>query len=298
MNETEKAPLTPAQQRKRRQRNRAWLRAAIQVFFFLTMPGAFVAGFTGTKYLFQWIGAGEMLQLNSFVQVLLGLALFTILFGRYFCGYVCAFGSLGDFVWWLSGLVQKHILRRKKQYRLPAKLLPWLQKLKYLILVAILLLCTVGVYGQLSGTSPWDVFSMLTAGRLPTRGHLAGILLLLLILIGMAVQERFFCQFICPMGAVFSLLPVLPWGMLGRNQENCIRGCNACALQCPVNLKLEPDSGRGGECIACERCTGVCPKGNISRPEKKLVKREELSVILKAILFFALGACLGLCRFL
>ena len=110
MTQTEKKPLTAAQKRQRVLKHRAWLRAGVQVFFFLTMPGAFVAGFSGVKHLFQWIGAGELLRLDSFVLSLIGLCGFTVLFGRFFCGYVCAFGGLGDFVYWLSGLVQKKLL--------------------------------------------------------------------------------------------------------------------------------------------------------------------------------------------
>ena len=70
----------------------------------------------------------------------------------------------------------------------------------------------------------------------------------------MAVQPRFFCQFLCPMGAVFALLPVLPFARLHRQSDGCIPGCNACKQQCPVCLKLEETSLRSGECIACEAC--------------------------------------------
>lgn len=289
----EKKPLTAAQKKKRRVRHKAWLRAAVQLLFFIAMPGAFVAGFSGVKYLFQWIGAGEVLQLNSFVKSLLGLLLFTILFGRFFCGYVCAFGSFGDGLYWLSGLIQKKLLHRKKQFQLPKKFLLWGQKLKYVILAVVVLLCTLGIYSSFSGTSPWDVFSQLTAGRLPAAEYGIGTVILLLILVGMALQERFFCQFLCPMGAVFALLPVLPVSMLRRREGDCIRGCNACAMQCPVSLKLQDDGVRNGECIACEKCTAACPKGNISRPEQQWIKQELLLVLGKTILFFAMGSFLG-----
>ena len=111
-----------------------------------------------------------MLLLDSFALSLLGLCGFTILFGRFFCGYVCAFGSLGDAVYALSGLVQKKLLRRKKQLRLPEQAMRWGQKVKYLVLAGIVVLCAAGVYGKLSGTSPWEVFSRLTALRLPPEG--------------------------------------------------------------------------------------------------------------------------------
>ncbi|MDY4971725.1 MAG: 4Fe-4S binding protein, partial [Lachnospiraceae bacterium] len=89
------------------------LRAAIQLLFFISMPSAFVAGFSGVKYIFTQIGTGSALEKNSFLLVLAGLAVFTILFGRYFCGYICAFGTMGDFVYWISGMVQKKLFQKK-----------------------------------------------------------------------------------------------------------------------------------------------------------------------------------------
>lgn len=297
MNETQKKPLTAAQKRQRALKHRAWLRAGVQAFFFLTMPGAFVAGFSGVKHLFQWIGAGELLRLDSFVLSLIGLCGFTVLFGRFFCGYVCAFGGLGDFVYWLSGLVQKKLLHRKKQFRLPERAVRWGQKVKYLLLALIAVLCALGVYGALTGTSPWDVFSRLTALKLPAAGYGAGVALFVLILIGMAAQPRFFCQFLCPMGAVFALLPVLPAAQLHRNAENCIPGCCACENRCPVHLKLDEQSLRSGECLSCDACVGTCPRSNISRWDLRLTGNLWLPVLAKAALFFGMGVCLGFCRF-
>lgn len=291
---TETKPLSPAQQRRRQQKQRACLRAGIQAFFFLYMPGAFVAGFTGAKHLAQWVGAGESLQADSFVLALLALCGGTVLFGRFFCGYVCAFGATGDLVYFLSGLVQTKLLKRRKQLSLPEKYVLPAQKVKYVLLLVILALCAAGVYGSLTGYSPWDVFARITALRAPAAGYACGIVLLVLIAAGMAVQPRFFCQFLCPLGAVFALLPVLPFFSLHRNSENCIRGCQACRMNCPVTLKLNDEDGRGGECIACEKCTGVCPRGNIGHPLG--FSSPMLTVLGKALIFALLGFILGLSR--
>lgn len=113
MEKTQTKPQTAAQKRQQELQHRALLRAVLQAIFFVSMPGAFVAGFNGVKQLFLRIGTGSVLQLDSFTLSLLGLCGFTILFGRFFCGYVCAFGGLGDLVYWLSGLVQKRALHRK-----------------------------------------------------------------------------------------------------------------------------------------------------------------------------------------
>ncbi len=284
--------------RKKHNQQRAWLRAGIQMIFFLTMPGAFVAGFSGAKHILSWIGTGQVLEADSFVKVLIGLCAFTILFGRYFCGFVCAFGGLGDLVYWLSGLIQKKVLHRKKVISLPGQAVAACQKIKYVVLIVILGLCAGGMYGKLSGTSPWDVFSQLTALRLPGKGYGIGILLFALILAGMAVQPRFFCQFLCPMGALFAMLPVMPFARLQRKEEDCIRGCSGCERRCPVNLKLASDGRRAGECIACELCTGVCPKSHIKRLEDRILPGDFLPVIAKAVLFFGMGCFLGLCRWL
>ena len=117
-------------------------------------------------------------------------------------------------------------------------------------------------------------------------------------LCSMALQPRFFCQFLCPIGAVFALLPVLPFARLHRQSDGCIPGCNACKQQCPVCLKLEESSLRSGECIACEACVGTCPKQNIHRWDFALCKSLWLPVLAKTLLFFLLGCWLGFCRFI
>ena len=80
-----------------------------------------MARFSGVKQIFLHIGAGEVLSVDSFTLSLLGLCGFTLLFDRFFCGYACAFGSLGDAVWALSGLIQKKLFHRKKPLRLPER---------------------------------------------------------------------------------------------------------------------------------------------------------------------------------
>ena len=259
------------------------------------MPGVFVAGFNGVKAIFQSVGTGQPLSWTGFTMALAVLCLFTMLFGRFFCGWVCSFGALGDFVYWLSGLVQKKLLRRKKQFRLPERWLPWGQKLKYLILATVVVLCALNLYGTLGVWSPWEAFSMLTALRLPPMGLAAA--LLVLIIVGMALQERFFCQFLCPMGAVFSLLPILPFAQLRRAADRCPSGCQLCRRQCPGSVRMDEDTLRTGECIACDRCAITCPHANLSRWDRLLLRRPWIGALLKAAAFFALGAALGLCRF-
>ena len=297
-NDNPQKPLTAAQKRKRAQQRNALVRALIQAVFFVMMPGAFVAAFSGVKSIFLSISEGSVLELNSFVRALLGLSAFTVLFGRYFCGYACAFGALGDLVYRLSGLFQKKVLRRRKQIRIPAKYSPALQCVKYVLLAVIVSACALGVYTELNkyNWNPWSVFSFFAAGEFTLNGYVIGGILLAAIVVGMAFKERFFCQFLCPMGAVFALLAQLPFSALQRDEENCIKGCQACKNQCPVDIKLEKDGFRNGECIACEKCAQICPKANLTRWDRKLFKNELIPVVLKAVLLMGLGTLLGLTR--
>ena len=231
--------------------------------------------------------------MNGFVMTLTGLAGFTVLFGRFFCGYVCAFGTFGDAVYALSGLIQKKVFKRKKQISFPDKAVPFLQKIKYILLFLIVILYAAGIYGSLKGHNPWDVFSKLTAFKLPDGEQLIGIILLILIIIGMALQKRFFCQFLCPMGAVFAMLPIMPFSAIRSNKDSCLKGCSACRKNCPVCIKPGDDKFRDGECISCEKCMNICPKSNVSRTTQKIIKNDIVSLIVRACIFFCYGKLFG-----
>ena len=246
----------------------AGIRILVQAVFFAALPSAYSAAFAGIKGIFAQIGKGQLLTFSPFIAILAVLLLYTIVFGRFFCGYACAFGSLGDWIYGIRKFLCARLTRKKNRnkaggvYARADALLMWA---KYLILGGIILLVYLGLYDRLRGTSPWDVFSMLRAGRLPDRTYAYGAGVLLAILIGMAVKERFFCRYLCPMGAVFSILPVLPLFTLVRNRANCLKKCSHCKDVCPSHIELGNTRSYevSGECFACGRCVGACPKSNV-----------------------------------
>ena len=244
---------------KKRQRKVRLIRAAIQLVFFIFYPALFSTAFAGVKSIFQAISAHQQIAWNSFLDVTGLLLLVTILFGRHFCGYACAFGSLGDAMYELTVFIRQKVFHKKGRHGYPEKAVRILQKVKYVLLAFLLLSILTGWYASLQGMSPWDVFSMLTARKLPNASYKIGIILLVLILIGMCTQERFFCQFLCPLGAVFSLLPKLPIFHVKKKGQQCFERCSACTNRCPVHLKYDEADIRDGECISCGRCFVVCP---------------------------------------
>lgn len=279
---------------KDKKKLRTWLRAAIQLLFFIFIPSIYTAAFNGVKYIFTQLGTGEQIELTSFVTVLIVICAYTIVFGRFFCGFACAFGSLGDAVRAIYTAVCKKL--KKKPVTLNEKWANRFSYVKYIVLLLIVCLCFAGVYGKAQGTSPWDVFSMLHAGNFRLGDYIPGLVILVLILIGMCVQERFFCRFLCPMGAVFSLMPVLPVFSLHRDRESCLKGCKACGKRCPSNIGLPSDGSWqvSGDCFQCQKCIDTCPKSNIHCGVKKLKGNEVIFTLIRAAVLLALALWLGI----
>lgn len=289
-----KKPKRRVNKKKRQQQIRTLLRVGIQIVFFIFLPSAYSGAFSGVKYLLTQIGARSLLEFTSFITLLVVLLAYTIVFGRFFCGYACAFGALGDWVHMLYVWICKK--RKKKPVKLPEKAEKWLPGLKYVALAIILLLCWTGVYGDLPKWSPWEVFSMIRVGNFRLGSYGIGIVIMAAILVGMFFIERFFCRFLCPMGAVFSLMPILPFFTLHRDRPNCLKGCNACERTCPTGVKLPTDGSYdlSGECIYCEKCIGVCPKSNIHIGVSHKIHGNEIwFTVLRAGILFALLIAIG-----
>lgn len=117
---------------KKRQRKVRLIRAVIQLIFFIVAPALFSTAFAGVKSIFQAIAAGQPVTWNSFLDVTGALLLLTVLFGRHFCGYACAFGSLGDAMYELTVFIRQKVFHKKGRHGYPEKVVRYLQKVKYL----------------------------------------------------------------------------------------------------------------------------------------------------------------------
>lgn len=258
----------------------------IRALFFFLYPALFSTAFSGIKLLVEQMTKRASLPWNSFTMTLVVLLVFTIVFGRFFCGFACAFGTWGDFIYFLSSKICKK--KKKKPLHCFSKIAKYLSLLKYVILLGILVLCVRGYGSLISVHSPFSAFSRFH--QLMMADSLIGTALFLLITIGMALEPRFFCRFLCPMGAVFSLMPIVPFSVIKRKRDHCIEKCKACQMVCPAALEIpsekEGDNETSGECFSCGKCIRKCPRQNVHNgfAQKFWVP----GLIFKAVLLFGL----------
>ena len=238
------------------------VRAVIQLIAFVTVPALFITIFSSVgNIVMSLIGGSFVLSENlGSIILVLGVFLVTIVFGRYFCGFVCSFGAMQDLLAAIGRLIPF-------KARIPEKADKWLKYAKF----AVLAFVAVGVWGfSVTGDavwSPWTVFGMYSSlsGWSSLRYFLTlGGAFLLLIIIGSLFIERFFCKYLCPLGAMFALASKTRLNPIKRKSEKC-GSCRLCTAKCPMSVPLYRfDEVSSGECINCMKCTEICPNENIA----------------------------------
>jgi ferredoxin len=191
----------------------------------------------------------------------------TILIGRFFCGWVCPFGALHQFVSYLSHknktvseLVSLHKYRKSqniKYYILIAFLIiaavPSLQNLQIGLLDPIPLFTrTVNILLLPIVDNSINIFS--TTDRFYRIAPLTLTVFLIFVILNFFVP-RFFCLHICPLGAIFGLLNRFSIWRISRN-SNCT-DCKLCNAHCQGSCQPS-ETLKQSECLLCLNCLDDC----------------------------------------
>ncbi len=213
--------------------------------------------FGGIESLYSFMASGTWLRrVAPSSLILLGIVfLSTVLIGRVFCGWICPLGTLGE---WTARLSRKLGIRQRE---LPAPIDQPLRFLKFAVLALIIVL--TWKLGTLAWRpyDPWVAWMHLSAGLEGMAEAPWSFAVLFFTVIGASLfVERFWCRYLCPLGALLAPLQKLSLFKVRRSEEHCIH-CHLCGRSCPV--RLDPESTEvttSAECLACGRCVEACPR--------------------------------------
>ncbi|QEG43613.1 4Fe-4S binding protein [Roseimaritima ulvae] len=195
-----------------------------------------------------------------------------VLIPRGFCGYLCPLGTTIDFFDWAVG-------KRVTRFRVSGE--GWWVHIKYYLLTGTLLCAVFGVL--VSGFV--SAIPVITRGMLflfePLQtgvfrgwhlvpginiGQWISIALFVAVLSLGFLRPRFWCKYVCPSGAVFSLGNL--FRVTERKVESSCINCNKCVEICPFDA-IKPDfTTRTTDCTLCQSCAGVCPTHAIKFVER------------------------------
>ena len=199
----------------------------------------------------------------------------TILFGRFFCSWLCPFGSLHHFV---SYLAHKN---KKVSEKIELNKYRKSQVIKYYILIVFLisaafpfaskslqigLLDPIPLFTRTINLVILPIADSVTKITFPVKRYYEGAWIIFLIFITITLLNiyipRFFCRFLCPLGALMGLVSRFAIFRFGQNENKC-HGCRACEKSCEGGCEPAGEI-KQSECVLCFKCQSDCVHNTIS----------------------------------
>ncbi len=191
------------------------------------------------------------------------LLAFGILFGRMICGFLCPFGFLQELLYKI----------KTKKLKIKEKLDSKLRYLKYVILLLFVILLPIFLVGGYGVSAPYFCKLICPAGTLEAGIPLVlgnedlqllvgwlfswKVFILIIVIVMSVFIHRFFCKYMCPLGAIYGLFNKIGFYRLDIDKEKCT-DCFACHKACLMNVKVT-ENPNSAECIRCGDCKSVCP---------------------------------------
>lgn len=269
------AALPRAHRRVRRPNWTARLRRISQALFVLVILGMSIrhnlvegdgqtasidalCPFGAVETLWRFITTGQFVPKTHLSNLVLGAGLLIgiVLAGSSFCGWVCPFGALQDALAWL-----------RKTLRLPEiTVSPKLDRIlrygRFATLGLILFMTISTVKLWFSGFDPYrTLFGLEWLFNFNLTEFWPAYLIVVLIVAGSLLIQRFWCRYLCPLGGLMSLLGHVSFLRIRRNADSC-KGCALCNVPCPVGIDVaNAQDAVSTNCIGCLACVQACPRG-------------------------------------
>ena len=187
-----------------------------------------------------------------------------IVFGSFWCGWLCPFGNLSYFVEKVGKKLFPSI-----QITFEGRVDRGLRLLKYIFLGGFLYLIIGGGYDYFFG-SHMAIYKASTPSLIFLK-----VKKYLIILVPLLIP-RFFCKYICPQKAMYNIIHrFVPSLVIERDTKSCV-SCKRCDRECPMGISVSEEIRIcGRDCISCFNCVDgeTCPK-KIDALELKFIGRK------------------------
>jgi len=194
--------------------------------------------------------AGSLKLYWPFIVTALIPFLLSAIFGRFFCGWICPATLLYELNSNLRDLLRKAGLHTgNKRYD---------RRLKYVVLLVGLIFAMISGSVIFASFYPPAVIGREIYYAVALGGFGTGaVYFLMTLLLDLLVAKRGFCRYLCPGGALFSLIGRFRLFRIKRVVENC-NDCAKCTAVCEFGLDPLRDNF-GQECNNCSACIAICP---------------------------------------
>ncbi len=200
--------------------------------------------------------------------ILLAILAGAVLLKKSFCGWLCPIGTLSESLWMAGEKIFGRTLRVPRWLDYPLRSLKYLLLLFFVWAIAGMSVESLrhfiySPYNKVADIKMYLFFAHIDSVALWT----------ILILTGLSVViKNFWCRYLCPYGALLGFVSMFSPLKITRNAKTCI-DCDLCTKACPSAIQVHKASRvLSDECMACMRCTEVCPVKDcltMSLPAKK-----------------------------
>lgn len=294
---------------------------------FFTLITLLFLDFTGTLH--TWLGwlakiqfLPALLALN--VGVVVALVLLTLVFGRIYCSVVCPLGVMQDVVSWISGR------RKKRKFRFSYS--PEKRILRYGVLALFIIAFIAGIGSLVVLLAPYSSYGRIAqnifqpvyifgnnlmawaAERVDSYAFysrevwlrsLPTFIIAAITLVGIGVlawrNGRTYCNTICPVGTILSLMARFSWFKVKVDETKCNK-CGLCSRSCKsACIDFKNSKIDYSRCVVCGDCIDKCRKKALSYTHSSPKKSEEIDkaktidqeVVNSARRSFLLGAAIA-----